>query len=137
MISRIFSAGRFQAPLFSSIKPEPYRGISPEEALKLHNSHMFPFYKPYYKEPFFAVRGQAQYLYNDKGQEFIDLAGGISVTNVGHSHPRLNAIFEDQAKKLMHISPIYMHEYHGEYCKELCESLGEGFEVAYLCNSGS
>lgn len=37
----------------------------------------------------------------------------------------------------MHISPIYLHEYHGEYCKELCKELGEGFEVAYLCNSGS
>lgn len=57
--------------------------------------------------------------------------------NVGHCHPRLNAIFEDQAKKMMHISPIYLHEYHGQYCKDLCESLGEGFEVAYLCNSGS
>lgn len=38
---------------------------------------------------------------------------------------------------MMHISPIYLHEYHGQYCKDLCESLGEDFEVAYLCNSGS
>jgi acetylornithine/succinyldiaminopimelate/putrescine aminotransferase len=37
----------------------------------------------------------------------------------------------------MHISPIYLHEYHGEYIKHLCKELGEGFEVAYLCNSGS
>jgi len=29
---------------------------------------MFPFYKPYYKEPFFAVRGNRQYLYDDTGK---------------------------------------------------------------------
>lgn len=136
MIQKILARGRLSAA-FGSFKPEKYTGMSREEAWDLHQDHMFPFYKPYYKEPFFAVQGHLQYLYNDKGQEFIDLAGGISTVNVGHCHPRLNAIFEDQAKKLMHISPIYLHEYHGEYCKALCEELGEGFEVAYLCNSGS
>lgn len=115
----------------------PYKGVSKEEAWKLHQQHMFPFYKPYYKEPFFAVRGSRQYLYDDTGKEFLDLAGGISTVNVGHCHPRLNDIFTDQVKKLMHISPIYLHEYHGEYIKELCKELGEGFDVAYLCNSGS
>lgn len=78
-----------------------------------------------------------QYLYDDKGKEHIDLAGGISTVNVGHCHPRLNAIFTDQVQKLLHISPIYLHEYHGEYCKQLCTELGEGMEVSYLCNSGS
>ncbi len=57
----------FLAP-FSSFKPEPYTGISKDEALKLHQTHMFPFYKPYYKEPFFAVRGNRQYLYDDTGK---------------------------------------------------------------------
>lgn len=75
---------------FSSFKPEPYQGVSKDEAWKLHQQHMFPFYKPYYKEPFFAVRGNRQYLYDDTGREFIDLAGGISTVSVGHCHPRLN-----------------------------------------------
>ncbi len=98
---------------FSSFKPEPYVGVSREEAWKLHQQHLFPFYKPYYKQPFYAVRGHLQYLYDDTGKEHIDLAGGISTVNVGHCHPRLNQIFTDQVKKLMHISPIYLHEYHG------------------------
>lgn len=34
---------------FSSFKPEPYTGVSKEEIWKLHQQHMFPFYKPYYK----------------------------------------------------------------------------------------
>lgn len=106
---------------FGTAQYEPFKGTSREETLKLHEKHMFPFYKPYYKEPFFAVRGNRQYLYDDTGKEFIDLAGGISTVNVGHCHPRLNQIFTDQVQKLMHISPIYLHEYHGEYIKHLCK----------------
>lgn len=94
---------------FSSVQNAPYVGVSREEVVKLHHQYMFPFYKPYYKEPFFAVRGHMQYLYDDKGKEHIDLAGGISTINVGHCHPRLNAIFTDQVQKLLHISPIYLH----------------------------
>lgn len=106
---------------FCSFKPAPYEGISKDEVWKLHQNHMFPFYKPYYKEPFFAVRGNRQYLYDDNGKEHIDLAGGISTVSVGHCHPRLNKIFTDQVQKLLHISPIYLHEYHGEYIKNLCK----------------
>ena len=70
---------------------------------------MFPFLKPYYKKPFFAVKGRGQYLYDDHGRRYIDLVAGISTVNVGHCHPRLIKVFNEQSAKLMHISPIYMH----------------------------
>ena len=98
---------------------------------------MFPLYKPIYKYPFLAVEGKGQYLYDQKGRKYLDLIGGIATASVGHSHPRLHKIFREQASKLIHISPIYLHEYHGEYCKMLSEELGEGFESVFLCNSGS
>lgn len=53
---------------FSGAKHAPYQGVSREESWKLHQQHMFPFYKPYYKEPFYAVRGSRQYLYDDTGK---------------------------------------------------------------------
>lgn len=94
---------------FSNFIPSKFTGPSYEEVKQNHKDFMFPHYKPYYKEPFYAVQGHRQYLYNDKGEEYLDLASGISCANVGHCHPRLNKIFEDQAGKLLHISPIYMH----------------------------
>ena len=71
------------------------------------------FLKPYYNEPFLAVQGKGQYLYDDKGDQYLDLVGGISCVSVGHSHPRLNKIFADQAQKLLHISAVYCNEYEG------------------------
>lgn len=41
------------------------------------------------------------------------MLGGFSVTNIGHSHPRLTKIYRDQADKFLHISPIYMQEHQG------------------------
>ena len=67
MIRKI-SASELSLAMFSSFKPEAYTGVSQKEAWNNHQKHLFPFYKPYYKEPFFAVQGHRQYLYNDKGQ---------------------------------------------------------------------
>ena len=81
---------------------------------------MFPFQKPLYSTPLFAVQGKGQYVYDDKGKQYLDLIGGLSALAVGHCHPRLTKVFNEQTSKLMHISPIYMHEYQGAYCKALC-----------------
>lgn len=109
---------------FSTFRPQKYTGISAEKAKEYHNQYMMPFYKPYYSEPFFAVQGNRQYLYDDKGDQYLDLVGGISCANVGHCHPRLNKIFADQADKVLHLSAVYFNEYQGEYAKKLCEELG-------------
>jgi 4-aminobutyrate aminotransferase/(S)-3-amino-2-methylpropionate transaminase len=41
-------------------------------------------------------------LYDVEGREYIDFAGGIAVMNVGHSHPKVVAAIQEQARKLTH-----------------------------------
>ena len=94
---------------FNTFRPDTYSGPSFEQIQANHQKYMFPFYKPYYKKPFFAVQGKGQYLYDDKGRRYLDLVAGISTVNVGHCHPRLTKVFNEQTSRLMHISPIYMH----------------------------
>ncbi len=46
--------------------------------------------------------GQGALLTDVDGNTFIDLAGGIGVMNVGHSHPKVVAAIEAQARRLTH-----------------------------------
>lgn len=54
------------------------------------------------------THGYRQYLFDHKGDRYIDLCAGISTVNCGHSHPRITSVIVDQAPKLMHLSPIYI-----------------------------
>jgi len=77
-------------------------------------------YFHYYKEPLLIHEGHSQYLWDHKGKRYVDLISGISTVSVGHSHPRISKVVQEQVANLTHISPIYMHEYQGEYSKMLC-----------------
>ena len=45
---------------------------------------MFPNYAP---AAIIPVRGEGSRLWDQEGKEYIDFAGGIAVTALGHSHP--------------------------------------------------
>jgi alanine-glyoxylate transaminase/(R)-3-amino-2-methylpropionate-pyruvate transaminase len=74
---------------FSTHKVLPYTGKSYEQ-LREDRKYIFPFYgHHYYKDPLLIVQGFKEYLYDHTGKQYIDLVGGISCVNIGHSHPRL------------------------------------------------
>lgn len=52
--------------------------------------------------PCYIERGAGARLYDVEGREYIDFAGGIAVMNVGHSHPKVVAAIQEQARKLTH-----------------------------------
>ena len=53
-------------------------------------------------------RAQGVYMYGTKGQQYLDLISGISVSNVGHSHPKVVKAVQQQAEKYMHLSLIHI-----------------------------
>jgi 4-aminobutyrate aminotransferase/(S)-3-amino-2-methylpropionate transaminase len=50
----------------------------------------------------FIESGRGSTLYDVEGREYIDFAGGIGAMNVGHSHPKVVAAIEEQARRLTH-----------------------------------
>ena len=121
---------------FTTIQPRPYTGKS-YEVVKEERKSVAPAYTHYYKEPFMPVQGHKEFLYDSQGKEYIDLIGGISCMNIGHSHPRITKIFHEQSEKLLNLSSRYTHPYQGEYAEKLCASLGNGFDTVFFFNSGS
>lgn len=53
------------------------------------------------------VRGENQYLYDDKGRRYLDFFCGLSVTNLGHVNKMLLKTLKKQSSYLWHCSNLY------------------------------
>jgi 4-aminobutyrate aminotransferase len=54
--------------------------------------------------PFVMDRGQGCWVTDVDGNRFLDFTAGIAVVTTGHSHPRVVAAIEEQAKRFLHMS---------------------------------
>lgn len=52
--------------------------------------------------PIIAARAEGAQLFDVEGRRYIDFAGGISVLNIGHRHPRVIAAVTEQMNALTH-----------------------------------
>ena len=79
------------------------------------------------------------YLYDKDGKEYIDLISGVSVSNLGHSHPAIIDAVKTQAEKHMHLL-VYgelIQSPQVEFAKLLSQQLPNNLESTYFVNSGS
>jgi len=89
----------------------------------------------YARFPVEFVRGEGARLWDAEGNEYLDFLCGISVTNVGHCHPRVVSAVCEQAGLLMHTSNLFYTEPAIRLSKRLSDSSLGG--KVYLCNSGA
>jgi len=74
---------------------------------ELFNEVILPIYAP---AQFVPVKGQGSRVWDQQGKEYIDFAGGIAVTALGHCHPALVEALQKQSEQLWHLSNIYTNE---------------------------
>ena len=53
------------------------------------------------------VKAEGNYLHDAEGNKYLDLIGGISVCNIGHSHPEVIAAVKKQADEYLHVIGIW------------------------------
>jgi len=94
-----------------------------------------PLYETYLRAPLRFTHGEGVWLFDEKGERYLDFAAGVAVTSLGHAHPHLVAALKDQADKVWHLSNLY--EVPGQ------ESLGRRLTEAtfadkvFFTNSGA
>ena len=66
-----------------------------------------PLYDTFARAPLEFERGEGVWLIDGNGERYLDLAAGIAVNSLGHSHPHLVAALTEQAAKLWHVSNLY------------------------------
>jgi acetylornithine/N-succinyldiaminopimelate aminotransferase len=89
----------------------------------------------YARAPVEFVRGEGARLWDDEGNEYLDFLCGISVTNIGHCHPRVVAAVREQVGRLMHASNLFYTEPAMRLAQTLSRSSLGG--KVFFCNSGA
>lgn len=84
---------------------------------------------------FVPVRGLNARVWDQAGKEYIDLAGGIAVSSVGHAHPATIRALTEQAAKLWHVANVLTNEPALQLAKRLCELTFA--ERVFFANSGA
>lgn len=83
------------------------------------------------------VKAKGSYVWDDKGDQYLDLYGGHAVISIGHTHPHWIKRIEEQLEKIA----FYSNSIHIPLQKELAKKLGqisgkEDYQL-FLCNSGA
>ena len=93
---------------------------------------MVPSYAP---GTFIPVRGKGARVWDQSGREYVDLAGGIAVSSLGHAHPAAVNALTEQANKLWHVANVLANEPAIRLARRLCELTFA--ERVFFANSGA
>ena len=83
------------------------------------------------------VRGKGAKLWDDEGNEYIDMASGISVANIGHSNEKIVEALKTQADKLITCPGTFYNDTKALFLEKLISVAPKNLTKAYLCNSGT
>ena len=64
--------------------------------------------KNYNRRNISFTKGKGSYLYSSKGKKYLDFVQGIAVNSLGHAHPELIKVINNQTKKLWHVSNSFI-----------------------------
>lgn len=93
---------------------------------------LIPTYDRY---PVLIERGEGVYLYDAEGKKYLDLLSGIGVNALGYGHPAIEQALIAQAKRVVHVSNLFFHEYQAKLAAQLTEI--SGLDRTFFCNSGT
>src|SRR5450759_5083542 len=85
------------------------------------------------------VRAEGIYMYGPDNKKYIDLISGVSVSNTGHSHPKVVEAVKNQAGLYMHLM-VYgemIQSPQVKYAERLTGILPSVLNNCYFVNSGS
>ena len=83
------------------------------------------------------TRGKGSRVWDENGNEYVDLIAGIAVNALGHGDPRVTEAITDQLNTLGHVSNLYASEPGIELAEKLIELTGQSSARVFFCNSGA
>jgi acetylornithine aminotransferase len=83
------------------------------------------------------VKAKGSYVWDDKGEQYLDLYGGHAVISIGHTHPHWIKRIEEQLEKIAFYSNSIRIPLQQELAKKLGQISGKEDYQLFLCNSGA
>ena len=83
------------------------------------------------------VKALGSYVWDDKGQQYLDMYGGHAVISIGHTHPHYVKRLEEQLHKVGFYSNSIKIPIQQELADKLGKVSGKEDYQLFLCNSGA
>ncbi len=83
------------------------------------------------------VRGQGARVWDEDGNEYLDLLGGIAVNALGHAHPAIIEAVTTQLGTLGHVSNFFASEPQIKLAEKLISLVGDPSARVFFSNSGA
>jgi ornithine--oxo-acid transaminase len=111
------------------------------ERIALERRHGATNYDPL---PIVLTRGEGPWLWDEQDRKYLDMLSAYSAVSFGYGHPKLVAVFTEQARRLAVTSRAFHSDRLPPFLKKLCEVTGmdralpmstgaEGVETAIKC----
>ena len=95
---------------------------------------MFDVYPVYDVE---IVKGEVLFVWDSKGERYLDMYGGHAVISIGHTHPHYVEMLTNQLHKLGFYSNSVKISMQEELADKLGKLSGKEDYQLFLCNSGA
>lgn len=84
-------------------------------------------------------RAKGVFMFDTEGKQYIDMISGISVSNVGHCHPKVVEAIQKQSETFMHLMVYgeYIYSPQVLLAQELLTILPNSLDNFYFTNSGT
>lgn len=83
------------------------------------------------------VKAKGSYVWDDKGEQYLDLYGGHAVISIGHTHPHWVKRIEEQLNKIAFYSNSIKIPLQQQLAEKLGKVSGKEDYQLFLCNSGA
>lgn len=83
------------------------------------------------------TKAKGSYVWDDKGNQYLDMYGGHAVISIGHSHPHYIERITDQLKQIAFYSNSVNIPLQQELADKLARVSGKEDFHLFLCNSGA
>ena len=107
-------------------------GLTAQELKDMVNKYMIETYPRY---DFIAERAEGMYLYDEKGEAYLDFYGGVAVNSPGNRNPKVVAAVKEQVDDIMHTFNYPYTVPQALLAKKICDTIG--MDKIFYQNSGT
>ena len=91
-----------------------------------------------YNTPLIFKRGQDQYLWDEKGNQYLDCLSQNLCVSIGYNNPAVTAAVQFQAEQIQHCTTMFFHPVPAHFAEELTRKFPEDEQwVVHFMNSGA
>ena len=102
-----------------------------------YKSHVWPAAATYYAEPLVIDHGDGMFVFDDKGNRYLDCFGGVLTVSVGHANKQVNHAIIDQVAKVSHTSTLYVNKPATQLASKVADVTPGKLNTSFFTNSGT